>query len=315
MRYVTNWFTQNFGRFFDTQQHTIQSIIVIVLIIVGISLIINLILAFVRYPAETAVIRMVDENETTGVKKTFKQGWTMGWNRRAFRMWLVDLIIGVPIFILVMGFVALIGFNVYSIIQNEGARTFAMAGFAGIILIAVLFMLPFALLCAAVNVLREYVVRFIAIDEASVGAAFSKGWGLFKHNFKNTFLIWLVLIGVGIAAGIALMIAAIILLPAYAIMAIPGAVVAAIPGAIGYGITSLINPQIWPWVIGGLLALPFFFAIVFSPITFVSGWVSLFTSNVWTLTFRQLKALSATPPAIFPQQIPLPPTDETPAQN
>jgi len=304
MKDVENWFTTNFGRFFDTPQHIWQSVLVIFLIVLGISLLVNLVLALVRYPAETAVIRMVDTHESTGEKKTFKQGWAMGWNRRAFNMWLIDLIISVPIFLIVMGFVALIGFNVYQVIQTEGANNFAMAGFAGIILILVLFFLPFALFCAALNILREYIVRFAAIDGDGVGASFARGWDLFKHNFKNTLLIWLVLIGVGIVAGIALLIAAVILLPAYAIMAIPGAIVAAIPGAIGYGITSLINPQVWPWVIGALAAIPFFFAVAFSPISLVSGWVTIFTTNVWTLTFRQLKLINAVPPAI-----PLAPVD------
>lgn len=303
---VVNWFNTNFGRFFDTPQHIWQSILVIFLIIVGFSLLVNLILALVRYPAETALIRMVDEHETSGTKRTFKQGWSLGWDRRAFNMWLIDLIISVPIFIIVMGFLVLMGFNIYQIILTEGARSFAVASFAGIILLLILFMIPFMLFCAALNVLREYVVRFAAIEGENVGASFAKGWAFFKHNFKNTLLIWLVLIGVGIVAGIALMLAALILIPTYALMAIPGAVVAAIPGAIGYGITSLINPQVWPWVIGALLAIPFFFAITFSPISFVSGWVTIFTSNVWTLTFRQLKALSQTPPpfAEIPPSVP-----------
>lgn len=293
---TTQWFEQNFARFFDTPQHIFWSIVWIAVICMAIGFVFSLLLALVRYPSEIAVMRMVDEHETTGVKKTFKQGWRLGWNRRAFNLWLIDLIIGIPIFLVVMGFLAVIGAGIYNmVISGQNVETFGPF-WAGIIVAFALFFLPFGLLCAAVYVLREYAARFTAIEGEEVGKSFSRGWSMFKHNFKNTFLIWLVLIGVGIAAGLALVLAAIILLPAYAIMALPGAVAAIIPGALGFGVTSLFAPHVWPWIIGALLAIPVFFAVTFSPVTFLSGWVTLFSSNVWTLTYRGLKAMQATPP-------------------
>ena len=66
-------------------------------------LIVGVIFAFIRYLSETAVIRMVDEYERTGTKVGFRQGWKLGWNRRAFRMWVIDLIISIPGFLLVGG--------------------------------------------------------------------------------------------------------------------------------------------------------------------------------------------------------------------
>jgi hypothetical protein len=310
---VTAWFTQNFHQFFDTPQHIFVTVLWLVLILVGISLVCTLILALVRYPTETAIMRMVDEYDSTGVKKTFKQGWKMGWNRRAFNVWLVDLIIGIPMFVIVMGFLAIIGLSVYNMVALGNANTSAMTGWIGILVVAALCFIPIALVFALVNIIRQYIVRFVAIEGESVGHSFSKGWKLFTHNAKNTLLIWLVLIGVGIAAGIALMVAALLLIPAYALMAIPGAVAAAVPGAIGYGITSLFAPYIWPWVIGALLAIPFFFAITFSPLTFLSGCVSLYSSNVWTLTYRQLKVMAVVPPAM-PLPLPVPPVPDEPAQ-
>jgi hypothetical protein len=301
---LNRWFTLNFGRFFDTQAHMIQFAIWAVVIVIAIGLLIGLILAFVRYPAMTAIIRMTDDHEKTGSKLNFKTGWSLGWNRRSFRIWLITFIIKLPMALITLGFVAVIGVNVYNVIMSSG-NTVALSAMIGTLVVAGLLFLPFVLLFLLVDIWRQVVIRFAAIEDTSVGESFAKGWGFFKAHFKYVLLIWLVLIGISIAAGIAMIVVAFILIPTYVIMAIPGAIVAAVTGAVGYGITALFAPHIWPWIIGGLVALPFFFAVTLSPITFISGWVEIFTSNVWTLTFRELKAMEAVPPALdIPVQTP-----------
>jgi hypothetical protein len=77
-------------------------------------LIVGVIFALIRYPSETAVIRMVDEYERTGVKVGFRQGWRLGWTRRAFRIWVIDLIVSLPVLLLLavlggLGFLAFLG--------------------------------------------------------------------------------------------------------------------------------------------------------------------------------------------------------------
>jgi len=312
------WFERNFGRFFDTQAHAIQSIIWGIVIIVGICILIGLILALVRYPAETAIIRMVDDHEITGVKQNFKAGWKLGWNVRAFRIWLIDLLIGTPIMLVVFGLMAVIALGIFDMVKASGSGP-VMAGLVGAIILAALLFIPFALLFALVGIIREFIIRFAAIEGTGVGESFSLGWRFFIKHIKPALLIWLILLGIGIAAGIALMVAAFLLIPTYVIMAIPGAIAAAIPGAIGFGITSLIAPQVWPWVIGALIAIPVFFAVTLAPLTFVSGWVNLFSSNVWTLTYRELKMMDVVPPVTAPSisgpaiPLPVPPqTESTP---
>ena len=296
------WATQNLSRFFDTQAHIFQSIVWIAVIILAVCLVIGLILALVRYPAETAVIRMVDEHETSGMKVSFKQGWKLGWNRRAFRIWLIDLIIGAPILLICLGFAALVGVSIFNVVKYNGYAP-AIGAMIGSLLLVILLFLPFLLLFVLAGVVRQYIIRFAALEDIGVWESFAKGWKFFTKNFKNTLLIWLVLIGVGIAAGLAMMLAVIILVPAYVILAIPGAIVAAIPAAIGYGITSLFSTMVWPWVIAALVGLPFFFTVAFAPVYLLSGWINLFGSSVWTLTFRQLKMM-----AMLPPEVPVPPT-------
>jgi hypothetical protein len=243
---------------------------------------------------------MVDEYEQSGTKVKFKDGWRLGWNKRAFRLWLVDLLVALPAILVAA---ILLGAGILIALNAESMTDSAWAGLAGIILLLVLFFIAFGLFMAALGMLREFVIRFVAIDGETVGEGFAKGWQMFKRNFKDIFITWLVLIGFGIAFGFAILIVFLVLIPAYGIMAVPGAVVAAIPGAIAYGIASIFSSAAWmPWVIGGLVALPFFFTVVFLPLSFVCGWYVIFGVNVWTLAFRQFK-YNATLPQI-PVEVP-----------
>ncbi len=97
-------------------------------------------------------------------------------------------------------------------------------------------------------------------------------------------------IAIGIAVGIVLLVVVVILVPLYLIMVVPGVLVASLPALIAYGITSLFTSGPLAWLIAVLAALPFFFLTVFAPLLLVSGWVTLYTMNVWTLAYREINA-------------------------
>ena len=296
-----SWFNSHFGTWFATQQSVIHTFIWIGVAVFVFAILVGLLLSLVRYPAETAILRMVDDHEQTGSKVNFKQGWKLGWNHRAFRVWLVDLLLSLPMLvlaILIMGSAALMAFN----FTGSGPNPVMSGLFVVGIILFFLLLLPTIVLSILLNLLRQFVVRFTALEDLSMGESFKQGWSLLKQNFKHAILMWLVMVGVGIAIGFAMVLVVLLLVPAYAILAIPGAIVAAIPGAIGFGITSIFNPQVLPWIIGGLAALPFFFMVVFSPVTFVTGLISLFKLNVWTLTFRQFKSTIVPPLPVIAEE-------------
>ena len=171
-------------------------------------------------------------------------------------------------------------------------------GMVALMLLAGFLLVVLSLVMIFVNLWRQLIVRQIAIDDEGIGAAFKKSWSMLAHNAKNAFLTWLVMLGLGIAFGIATVFALIVLIPAFAIMTIPGAVVAAIPGAIAFGITSIFGSSFWPWIIGGMVFLPFFFMVTFSPATLLGGIYSIFSSSIWTQTYREMKGV--VPPVLPP---------------
>lgn len=304
MQKIGDWFQANVAPLFATEAKAITTTFIIVGIIFGVALIFGLLSALVRYPAETAVIRMVDAHEQTGTKVKFSEGWRMGWNKRAWKIFLIDLLIGTPAFAIVAVLVG--GLSVY-LIRNSSNISRAMTPAVWVWIGLVVFLLmALGLLMLVVSVLRQFVIRKAALEEMGVRDSFRHGWTMFKQNLKHAFLMWLILIAVGIGVGIAMVLAALILIPAYALLTIPGIVVAAIPGAIGYGITSLFAGQVLSWIIAAMVAIPFFFIIVFSPLVLLSGGYAVFQSNVWTLLYRQ-KITALQPPTDIPQVTEVPP--------
>ena len=288
---LESWAEVNLFPLFATEEMAIRTAIAIAAIILGIGLLLNLLFALVRYPTETAVIRMVDAHEETGEKLTFKQGWKLGWNARALRVFLVDLLIGLSAFFLIMIPSGLLVWIIFGLVSID---TMPVASIIGILIIVLMFIV-FLLALFFVGFIRQHVVRYAVLDDLGVGESFSRGWGLFRSRFKDTFLMGVVLIGVGLGFGFALMIAAFLLIPVYVLMVVPGALVAGLPGGLAYLLASLSVPSAVAAVIALVVALPFFFTVVFLPLLFLNGMFAVFTSNAWTLTFRQLKP-GAPPP-------------------
>ncbi|PKO01137.1 MAG: hypothetical protein CVU42_01440 [Chloroflexi bacterium HGW-Chloroflexi-4] len=297
-----NWFETDVIPLF-TPDRIVGTIIWTIVILFAIGIVVNLLLALVRYPTETSLMRMVDQYETDGSKMKFKPGWSLGWNVRAFRIWVIDLIIGAPGLLIALGFA--IGGAIFALNAVKGDFSFA-PGMIGLMILAGFLVLLLAIVMIFVGLWRQFIVRAIAIDGASIGEGFKQGWAMMAHNFKNAFLTWLVMLGLRIGFGIAFVISLLVLLPAMAIMMIPGAVVGAIPGAIAFGITSIFSSGLAAWIVGGLVGLIFFFTVVGSPATLVSSWFDLFASSIWTQTYREMKAGSV-PPVLQTSEVVPPP--------
>ena len=117
-----------------------------------------------------------------------------------------------------------------------------------------------------------------------------------RENWKNVGLMWLVMLGLGIAWIIVSIVAFIITIPLVIVTGIIAAIVAAIPALLLVGVFSLFLSGPLPWIAAGLFVLPLFLIIAFSPWLLLGSWKTVYTSTVWTLTYREIKAL----PALIP---------------
>jgi hypothetical protein len=299
LQQLTNWFQQNIEPLVTHPGQHIATFIWIGVAVLLFILIISAIYAIVRNVSTTALLRMVDGYEETGTKVGFKQGWKMGWSRAAFRIWVIDLIVGLPALVFVLILLVLSAAVFFGV--NSGNGFVGASSVIAAIGCAFLLIFAFIVLMVFLGLLRQFFIRAAALENTGIGDSFRRGWAVFKGNWKSAALMWLVMLGIGIGLGIASFIAFFLLIPVYVILLIPAAIVAVIPGLIAFGITSIFSSGVLAWIIGGLVALPFFFTVLFAPLVLIGAWQQVFDSTVWTLTYREIKALESVNPAEAPQ--------------
>ena len=243
-----------------------------------------------RYIAETAVIRMVDEHERTGEKAGVRQGFRMGWSRSAWRLFWISFLLGLPLFLLVLFGLALgLGVFLLAIQDNIGM---SIAGIVGGIGFFFLLIFTGVVLGLVLTLVRDFAWRACALDQLGVLDSIRQGFRMVRRNWKDAGIMWLIMVGLGIAWAILLMIAFFVMIPLLIFTGLAGLVVGSIPALIMTGIASLFLHGPLPWVVGFMVGLPFFALVAFSPLIFLSALQKVYFSTVWTLVYRELNALN-----------------------
>ncbi len=229
----------------------------------------------VHYVARTALIRSVDQIEATGGAPTWRAGWRLGWSNRAFRLWLLELIVGVLVMLAALVLLAVAASPLLLLLtQSDAARTIG-------VIITVLLGLPVILILIAagiaLSVLGQFWARQIALGDRSIGDAISAGYAQVRRRLRDLGVMWLFMAGIQIAFTIALI--PVILL----VLMIAGL----LGGGLGYAVYALADSV--PWAIAA--GLPIFLLILIIPLTFISGLYETFRSSVWTLTYREVAQL------------------------
>ena len=255
------------------------------------SLVLGVIVAIARYISETAVIRMVDEYENTGNKMTIREGFRIGWSRTSWRLFLINLLVNLPV-ILVVILLLILGVILFLTISETNGQPpiFTIVGSIGIVILVTFVAVIVSIL---LRLLRQFFWRVCALENAGVGESLRRGFQMVRENWKNVGVMWMVMIGLAIAWAIVSIVAAILTLPIVLLTSLIGITVAAIPILLAVSIASLFLSGWLPWIVGILFGLPLFLVIALSPWLLLGSWQSVFTSTVWTLTYRELKALPA----------------------
>jgi len=261
-------------------------------------LILSIVTAILRYVAETATIRMVDEYEQTDVKVGFRQGWKYGWSRTSWRLFLINFVTHIPALILFV-ILGLVAWWIISAALSGVASALVNSLVAGIGL-SFLFIFITAILMVVLLLLRDFAWRMAVLEGSGVMESLKLATSLVKRNWKSVGLMWLVMIGIRIVWAVAFFILIFPLLIVSILTAVGGVLVAIVPTLLTAGVASLLSaPDYWPWIFALIIGLPFFFVVAFSPIFLVSGWGQIYQSSVWTLTYRELKALETVAPAMI----------------
>ncbi len=246
-------------------------------------LILVVIATIVQYVARTGLYRAVDQIDATGVAPTWRQGLRLGWSNRALRMFLLDLVVGLAVFLaamvlLVLGLAPLL----LLLFDNEAATLLGIAATVGLEILVILVIVVAAIV---VSVLQQFWRREIALADRTVDQAFAAGTRLVRRKAGDVTIFWLLMAVIGVLV-------AMVMIPIVLALALAGV---AAGGGLGYALVALTDSWVWAVVFG----LPIFLVIVAIPMAIVQGIYLVFESTAWTLAYRQVAA-SGEPTVVVP---------------
>ena len=241
--------------------------------------------AIARYVAATALIRMVDHHEETGQKRSVRQGFSMGWSRSAFRLFLIKLVVSLPTAVV---FILLFALALAPLLL--WATDVEAVGVIGTVLTVGLFIL-IVLLAIVVGVVLSVLTKFFwracALERLGVTAAIRQGYAVVRHNLKDVGLMWLITVGLRIGW-------AILMIPVVLLLLVVSGALGGLLALLAGGLTGLAFEGAAPWIVAAVVGIPIFFLVLVAPLSFLGGLFEVFMSSTWTLTYRELCA-EATP--------------------
>jgi hypothetical protein len=252
----------------------------LVLVLVVVSLVL-------RYVAETALIRLVDDHEATGERRRVGEGFRLGWSRTAWRLFLIDLVIGVPTVLVFVGLflVALAPLLLWFTRRD----TVGSVGVLATIGMVVLFIWLAFVVAVVLTLLVHFFRRACALDGLGVVESIRHGFGMVRDHFRDVAIMWLIMVGVTLGLGVAMFLAVILLV-------VLGLLLGGVPALVVGGLASLVSSGAVPWILAAVVGAPVFFLVLILPLLFLGGLIEVFKSSVWTLTYRQLRALERAEP-------------------
>jgi hypothetical protein len=244
-----------------------------------------------RYVAETALIRMVDDHEDTEQKRSVREGFRMGWSRAALRLFLIKLLITLPTVVAFILLFLIAGAPLLLWLTKNTAL--AVTGTVATIGMFFLFIFLAIVVGAVLGLLIRFFWRACALENLGVIESITHGFNMVRRHLKDVVIMWLIMIGIRIGWAIALILITIALIPIILLLIVVGGVLGGLPALIVWGLASIFFEGAVPWILAALIGLPIFILIVAIPWLFLGGLMEVFKSSVWTLTYRELRALES----------------------
>ena len=238
------------------------------------ALLLTVVAIIVRYVSETGIYRLVDELEEAGTRPTARRGFRLGWDRRAFRLFLIDLVIGIPFAVaVILLFLIALSPLLLLLVDNTVVRAIGIILAVMLVLVAILALIVAAL---AISLLNQFWHREAAIAGKGVVDSIRDGTALVRANLSNAVVMYVVMIGVGIGWGI-------VMIPIFLVVLALAFLVGGLPAFLIYQATQNLAVTL-------LVGIPIGLVVLFVPLAFLGGLYTTFTTTVWTLTYRNVRA-------------------------
>jgi len=278
--------SREFEQFFEEiALPAILTTVVTIAVLVGCVIIFLIIITMIfRYMSETALIQMVDKYEDTGEKIGIRNGFRLGFSRTAWKIFLVDLVINLPLFLLSITYIFLVMLPLLLLLTKSpgasilGVITTIGLFFVGIFLAIVVF--------GVVSLLKRFFHRSIAIEGLGIFEAIRNGFQLVRQNLVDIGLMWLITFGINLGFTI-------LLIPIGLIVLVVAAIFGGGIGLVVGGIMALAVKGPLPIIVGIIAGLPIFIVLMAVPLGFLDGLRETYMSTTWTLTYREARALQS----------------------
>jgi hypothetical protein len=265
-------------------------IFILILVVVG---------KILRYVSETALISLVDEYEETEELQSIRYGFRQGWSPKAWRLFLIDLFLSIPMFLVFLIFLLLVLVPLLLLVTES----IILGGLGTVASIGLFFLLIFLAIIfnVVVGFLKHFFRRACILENLGVLDSIKHGFLVVRENFKDAGIMWLIMVGINIGWSI-------VIIPLGLLVFVVGALVSgAVALAIG-GASGLFFDGTMPWIFAAIVGLPILLVIVSVPLAFINGLRDTFVSSTWTLTYRELTTLEPSYLKALPE--PHPPEDE-----
>ncbi|MCD6291268.1 MAG: hypothetical protein J7M34_12250 [Anaerolineae bacterium] len=239
------------------------SCLLLIVIVVGLIL---------RYMAQVALYRLVDEELVLERAATVRHGFELGWDHRALRLFGIDLVIDIPfslIALLILAFA--LSPLLLMLIDSTGMRVIAIILTVALGLLALLVLL---ILGGVVGVWHQLVARSAVLDDRRWYESLKHGYTLFVTHFKDVFLMALLMWGIAIGWRL-------VMLPVTILLGVVAFVSGGVPAWLIWNLTGA------RWL-AMLVGVPIGLGVFLLPMAVIQGAYQAFHSTVWTITYREL---------------------------
>jgi hypothetical protein len=235
-----------------------------------------------RFVSETALIRMVDEYEDSGKQLTFREGFRLGWSRVAWKMFLMDLLVGLSFITAFLTLLALAALPLLVwLTKNTPVQIIGTVVSVGLILLLV-----FAAIIAglAVTLIMVFARRVCALENLGVRASLRRSYEIIKQRLGDIVMMGVIMFGIGLVWAIAI-------IPVILAIIIVAALIAGLPALLVASIASFFTDGSTSWIVAAIVATPIFLIAVIVPGALIGGWQQVFYTSAWTLTYREALVL------------------------
>jgi hypothetical protein len=240
-----------------------------------------------RYVSETALIRMVGDYEDTGERRGVWQGLRLGLSRTAWRFFLIDLAIDIPV---ILAFLVLFALAFAPVVFGIQGSTPASL-IAGSLLTGGLFAAGIGLAIVVgtlLSVLKRFFRQACALESLGAGASIRRGWAVVRRKTVEVLVMWLIMLGISLGWAIVIALSFLVLFPLLIAFIALGGVAGALPAYLVYLLSGLVFDGALPVLLAILVGLPIFILVMLAPWWCLGGLKEVFFSSAWTLTYREL---------------------------